>query len=84
MIDRSDPLEGRVSDLGLMVASTAIAVIRIYGHRSIAFQAVAHLFVGGLVGAAVVRPLGWRMYALLAGALSAIEAMCFAAGFVRG
>lgn len=35
--------------------AVALATLRIMGHKSQAFQAVAHLFVGGLFAAAYVR-----------------------------
>ncbi len=62
------------------VSAVALAGIRILGDRSSAFQAVAHLFVGGLFGAWLeggrsARPLLWT--ALL---LSVVELACFPIG----
>lgn len=35
--------------------AVALAAIRIMGHKSLAFQATAHLFIGGLIAAAFVE-----------------------------
>jgi len=70
----------------IRVVNIAIALllagIRIAGHKSPSFQAVAHLFVGGCLGV-WLAPLGtswldWKsMWLWLAIALSVIEVICF-------
>lgn len=60
-----------------------VAVCRVAGMTSPAFQAAAHLYVGGLVGVwlagrALQRPERWA-YLTLAGVLSAVETWAFLA-----
>lgn len=71
----------------LLAVSVAIAAMRVSGHKSEAFQAVAHLFVGGLLGAWLVGRLCRNvvthsdrlLWAGLALALSVVEVVCFVA-----
>lgn len=59
----------------LIVAATAFALLRVLGFRDPIFQAFAHLYTGGLIGAwAVNRD---RLYLWLAVALSAVELAAF-------
>lgn len=70
----------------LIVISLAIAGLRIGGITHIAYQAAAHLFVGGMIGAAVAL-YRWTAYdagrrefwfpIYLALFLSAVEVACF-------
>ncbi len=70
--------------------AVVLAAIRIAGHKSPAFQAVAHLFVGGLVSASFIqfdfvetegradrfyRPA--RDNFVLAAGLTVVEVVCF-------
>jgi uncharacterized membrane protein YfcA len=59
----------------------ALAALRLLGHKDAAFQAAAHLFVGGLVGAWLsARPAPRaRWYFGLAIALSLVELAAFLA-----
>jgi hypothetical protein len=59
----------------LILAATLLAAVRVAGHRSPAFQAVAHLYVGGLLGAWAATHRAAPL--LLAAALSAVEIACF-------
>ncbi|QJW98722.1 hypothetical protein [Frigoriglobus tundricola] len=62
----------------LCLAAVALGAARVRGARSRAYQAAAHLFVGGLVGAALVSaPPALCRYAGPAAALSALEVLCF-------
>lgn len=61
----------------LMIALT-LSVVRIIGIKSIAFQAIAHLFVGGLIGAACTSETSRRwVYLAVAVTLSVVETACF-------
>lgn len=53
-----------------------LAVIRIRGYKSQTFQAIAHLFVGGLFTASWLQ-VNTRENLILAIALSVIELGCF-------
>jgi hypothetical protein len=61
----------------------ALAALRVGGHRSEAFQATAHLFVGGLlaygwsVDKSRLPPSTWQLSAWLAVLLTAVEVACF-------
>lgn len=59
----------------LIVISVALATMRICGARSAAFQAAAHVFVGGLFTAMLLsfRPA----YLILFLALGGVETLCF-------
>jgi hypothetical protein len=66
-----------------ILIAVALAALRIAGHKSEAFQAAAHLFVGGLLTAGWVAdksrfwPSTWKFYTWLAIALSVVEVACF-------
>lgn len=69
------------SEIILAVLTLAIAVPRIAGVKHKSYQAVAHLFVGGLAGAWLVDHQWW--YAALFVALCVVEVVCFAVGRSR-
>lgn len=59
----------------VLLAAIAIALLRVMGHKSEAFQAIAHLEVGGLFGAwFATRDRGYLGLAL---ALTLVEVICF-------
>lgn len=60
----------------LFLSSVGIAVLRVTGETGQAFQAAAHLFVGGLIGAAFSGRLK-RFPLGLAIALSLVEVFAF-------
>jgi hypothetical protein len=70
---------------------TAVAILlgifRLSGVHGEVFQAIAHLYVGAFLGAAALgahhRVGGWRYYAGLAAALSALEVFAFLTGIGR-
>jgi hypothetical protein len=63
---------------GRLGVATLLAAVRLLGHKSPAFQAIAHLFLGGLLGAGLVAPAGSaRPYYALAAGLTAVETCCF-------
>jgi hypothetical protein len=65
----------RVLTVCLVIAAVALGLLRAAGVKSVLFQANAHLFVGGLIGAyAVGRD---KLYLWLAVALSVVETICF-------
>lgn len=65
--------------------SVAIAAVRIAGHKSEAFQAIAHLWVGLQIGIWLVglldpvKPNRYKANGWLVLALSVIEVACFVA-----
>lgn len=59
----------------MCIVAVALSVLRITGHTDQAFQAVAHLAVGGCVGASISLR-SWR-YADIAVFLSVVETACF-------
>ena len=61
--------------ISLITVTIILAGIRLAGIRHPAFQAVAHGFVGGLIGARIVG--GPPLLTLLTVLLSAIELACF-------
>src|SRR4051812_3804883 len=69
------------------VIAVALGALRLSGQRSVAFQAVAHLFTGGFIGAAVMgwhhAVGGWKVYAGLAVGLSLLELVVFLMGIGR-
>lgn len=71
--------------LALVLAAAALGALRVAGHTGEAFQAVAHCFVGGLLGAwLALRPTrAARLPLALAVALSALETACFLLGVGR-
>ncbi len=70
---------------GLTIIAVALAAARIAGANSAAFQAISHLFVGGLLASAVTEyrftwiegGKGAMHKAYLAGGLSIVEVVCF-------
>jgi hypothetical protein len=60
--------------------TVGLAALRIAGHKSPAFQAVAHIFVGGLFGAWAHGGKPARPYLWLAVLLSLVELACFLMG----
>lgn len=67
-----------LTSIGLTIIAVALGVLRVMGHKSEAFQAVAHLYVGGLFGAFFAGRV--RLYLYLAIGLSLTEAACFLLG----
>lgn len=57
------------------IVAFVLAVLRVAGFTSIAFQGLAHLFVGGLGGAWLVGRN--RLYLILFLAMTAVETLCF-------
>ncbi len=68
------------ADLILIVLAFALVVMRMMGVKHEAFQAVAHLFVGGLFGAWLVSRPTHGVYLWVALALPGVELLCFLAG----
>ena len=75
--------------IAMVVPGLALAVVRIAGHKSIAFQAVAHLFTGVLFGAYFGSPGAWwwpgkyateKVALVVAVVLSVVELACFLIG----
>jgi hypothetical protein len=65
----------------LVLVAAALGSMRAAGHKSQAFQAAAHLYVGGLLGALIVVRSNqglwdWLLVALVA-ILSILEVICF-------
>lgn len=69
-------------DTFLILASAVVAALRIRGIKSIAFQAAAHLLVGGLIGAWLINRR--RFHLVLWASLTIVEAICFLAGRIGG
>lgn len=61
--------------MSLFAFSAVLAALRIAGHKSQAYQAVAHLWVGGLIGYAI--PTHSEHAIVLAVSLSLIELAVF-------
>lgn len=69
----------------LCVLSAVLGGLRVFGVTASAYQAVAHCYVGGLFGAALVgflqptghRPAGRWLHLGLAVALTVLETVCF-------
>jgi uncharacterized membrane protein len=59
----------------IILPSAALALIRLSGHKSQAYQAVAHLWVGGLCGAWWIERTPMLLHAIVV--LSIVEVMCF-------
>lgn len=62
----------------LLIATTVLALLRMAGVTHIAFQAIAHVFVGGLIGAWLADRKN-VLCARLALSLTAVEVACFVA-----
>ena len=67
--------------LVLFGVAVVLGALRVVGFKSPAYQAVAHLFVGFLIGGAVMT--GGGLYAVLAVGLSVVEVAVFVAGKVK-
>lgn len=67
-----------------LAIAVALACLRVSGEKGELFQAVAHLYVGLLIGLAWANyqflHTPWRFYAWVALALSVIELACFLLG----
>lgn len=59
----------------LVLITLVLSVLRILGVKSIAYQAAAHLFVGGLFGAWLINKD--KMNIFLFGFLTVVEIVCF-------
>ncbi len=66
-----------IATVARLLLTFGIAAFRIGGDKSPAFQAIAHLFVGALVGAWMVS--GYTKYFWPAVLLSFVELACFLA-----
>lgn len=75
----NDVLKSKVAWAVLTAASLILGALRIAGFKSEFYQAVAHVFVGGLFGAAIVT--GEKNYWLSSLGLTAVEISVFAATF---
>jgi hypothetical protein len=68
----------------VILISVLLAALRIAGIKHEAFQAIAHLWVGGLCGGFALgrywRVGGYRLFAWLVVILSIIEVACFLKG----
>lgn len=62
----------------LLGTSFAIGLLRVFGFKSESYQAIAHIFVGGLFGAALAT--GYRDYWVMAVSLTVVEIIVFLAG----
>lgn len=61
--------------LGIAIAT---GLLRVVGLKAVAYQAVAHLFVGGLFGGAIACQTRSRwLYLALAVGLTVLETVCF-------
>lgn len=67
-------------DLGLFLPAAVLAGLRIAGHKSEVFQAVAHLYTGGLVGGYFGSGRKDKVCLALAVGLSVVETICFLIG----
>ncbi len=61
--------------LAVLAAAVVLAGLRIGGERGQVLQAVAHLFIGGLVVGSILR--GWVFGHVIAVVLSLVELGCF-------
>ena len=59
----------------LILQSIIIALCRIFGMKGKIFQAVSHLWIGGLIGAAIINHSS-LLIAQIVG-LSVVELLCF-------
>jgi hypothetical protein len=66
-----------------ILLTLALAAIRIAGHKSPAFQAIAHLWVGGLFGYWLRMRYESGKYLAMAVGLSLVELACFLMGVGR-
>ena len=74
----------------VLLLGIVLGLFRVFGVTHIAFQAAAHLYVGGLFGAwlmnltsvdrkAVGKPVAWWLFILFL-AMTVLETICFLAG----
>ncbi len=62
----------------LIIIAAIIGGMRVEGFKDIAFQAVAHLFVGAMIGSAAVGSgMNRKIYIGIAVGLSITEIICF-------
>jgi hypothetical protein len=82
---RPHRVSSTVADGVLVVTAIVLGLIRCLGVRHQAFQAAAHLYVGGMLGyaAAEWRRGGGRLELSLAVGLSLLEVVCFLLGVGR-
>lgn len=66
--------------LGIVAAGVALAAMRIAGHKEEWFQALAHLYVGIMIGSYFGSRCEDRGAMLMAVALTVVEVACFLAG----
>ena len=59
----------------LVLQSLIIALCRIYGIKGKRFEAVSHLFIGGLIGAAIINHSLFLIIQIVG--LSVVEVFCF-------
>jgi hypothetical protein len=83
-----DKLRDAIHAATLFLIAGVIACFRIAGHKSILYQGIAHIFVGGLFGAwFVLRHRDYErsgIYRVLAWGLTFVELACFTySKFVR-
>jgi hypothetical protein len=72
------PVDGSSPRLAsVILVSIVFAFLRIYGYTSEAFQAMAHLWVGGLIALYMVRRQRGVLFVIVA--LSIVETICFIA-----
>lgn len=64
----------------IILATIALSLGRIFGLKDEAFQAAAHLFVGGLAGAWLVDRRSLYLYTFVA--LCVVEVLCFLIGIL--
>ena len=64
-----------VGDTILVIVSIVIGGFRVAGYKSEFYQGIAHIYVGALLGAAIVanRYLYWTLFTLL----TILEVLCF-------
>lgn len=61
--------------LALITISILLSVFRALGFKSQSYQAIAHLFVGGLIGSYIASRRSYLLY--LTFGLSIVEIICF-------
>jgi hypothetical protein len=76
-------------DFILVAVAFILGLLRLHGHKSLLFQGIAHVFVGGLLGAGikdwVLNRLPWRVALsrrdmILGLGLTVLEVICFVYG----
>jgi hypothetical protein len=61
--------------VAIVIIALVLGTLRVLGHKSQAFQAIAHLFVGGLFGAWMAGHN--TVFITVAVLLSIVELLCF-------